>query len=399
MKFFCIVAGAFLAAASSAGIVADQTASDRLRERLCELIFCGADESRAAARDRLTQDPARALSLFEQALGSDLASPYRWCDVGDALVVNGDLARARFAFARALELGPNLPPVLLRAANFHFGSGEPKAALSAAVRVLRLTAQYDDALFQSYDWSNLTVGEILDRGLPLEKRAAQAWIRHTLEARAPADADMAWTWLVHHGFTDDRAASAYLDDLVKLGAYRRAAATWAAYLGARAGEYPGSNVLFNGGFEFAPTGAILDWRIEPVVGAGVSFDSELRHSGTASLRLSFTGEENLAFHHVSQTAYATGSRYRFQAWIRTEGITTDEGIRFHIFDAVSPARLDIMTEAALATIPWTKLEKLFVVPPQTVAVRVELLRRPSLKFDNKIAGTAWVDDVALTRLE
>jgi hypothetical protein len=26
---------------------------------------------------------------------------------------------------------------------------------------------------------------------------------------------------------------------------------------------------------------------------------------------------------------------------------------------------------------------------------VELIRRPSLKFDNKISGTVWVDDVRL----
>jgi hypothetical protein len=399
VKIFSILAGAFLVAASSAGIVADQTASDALRERLCGLILCGADESSAAARDRLTEDPAAALRLFEVALAGDPASPYRWCDLGDALVVAGDLDRARFSFTRALELGTNLPPVLLRVADFDFGVEERQEALASAARILRLTSEYDGAVFQSYDWANLPAAEILDRGLPPGKRAAQAWFQHALESRPAADADAGWTRLMRHGFVDDGLASTYIDFLAKKSAYRTAAEAWAAYLGDRAGEYPNGNALFNGGFESAPTGAILDWRFEPAAGADVARDFAVRRSGKTSLRLSFKGVENLDFHHVSQTASVTRGRYRFQAWIRTEGITTDEGVRFHIFDSESPARLDTSTDAAPATSPWTKLETAFEVPKETTAVKVEIIRRPSLKFDNKIEGTAWVDDVSLARID
>src|SRR5207245_10945692 len=99
--------------------------------------------SSGAARERLTEDPAAALRLFEVALAGDPASPYRWCDLGDALVVTGDLDRARFSFARALELGPNLPPVLLRVANFDLGVEERQKALASAARILRVTSECD----------------------------------------------------------------------------------------------------------------------------------------------------------------------------------------------------------------------------------------------------------------
>jgi hypothetical protein len=32
-------------------------------------------------------------------------------------------------------------------------------------------------------------------------------------------------------------------------------------------------------------------------------------------------------------------------------------------------------------------------------VRLTLSRRPSLNFDNLIRGTAWIDDVSVTKLE
>jgi hypothetical protein len=44
---------------------------------------------------------------------------------------------------------------------------------------------------------------------------------------------------------------------------------------------------------------------------------------------------------------------------------------------------------------WTKVEKDFDVTGDAAIVRVEILREPSLKFDNKIVGTAWIDSIKI----
>jgi hypothetical protein len=49
------------------------------------------------------------------------------------------------------------------------------------------------------------------------------------------------------------------------------------------------------------------------------------------------------------------------------------------------------------TIDWTSVQVAFTVSPDTNLVRVELFREPSWMFDNKIAGTAWIDTVELAR--
>ena len=51
--------------------------------------------------------------------------------------------------------------------------------------------------------------------------------------------------------------------------------------------------------------------------------------------------------------------YDFQAYVRTRHLTTDEGIRFHLFDPESSARLDVFTEQLTGTNDWTLLEKQF----------------------------------------
>src|SRR2546427_13044195 len=90
--------------------------------------------------------------------------------------------------------------------------------------------------------------------------------------------------------------------------------------------------------------------------------------------------------------------YLFRAQVRTEGITTDQGVGFRISDAESSARLDIKTENLVGTSDWKKVEARFLVPPQTRLIRLQVIRQPSWKFDNKISGTTWIDEASLVRL-
>jgi len=87
--------------------------------------------------------------------------------------------------------------------------------------------------------------------------------------------------------------------------------------------------------------------------------------------------------------------YRFHALIRTEGLTTDQGIRFRISDAEAQARLDVIIGQSTGSMLWSPVEYDLVVPQATRLLQVQVIRQPSLRFDNKVAGTAWVDDLRL----
>jgi hypothetical protein len=76
-------------------------------------------------------------------------------------------------------------------------------------------------------------------------------------------------------------------------------------------------------------------------------------------------------------------------------LTTDQGIRFRICDAELPARLDVIFGQFTGTTPWSPVEQDLAVPPQTKLLRVQVIRQPSMKFDNKVSGTAWIDELRL----
>jgi hypothetical protein len=114
-----------------------------------------------------------------------------------------------------------------------------------------------------------------------------------------------------------------------------------------------------------------------------------------SLRIQFAGLENVDFHHVVQTVVARPGSYRFCAYVRTIGITTDRGLGFRIFDVAKPARFDVRIAGVTGTQDWVALKKTIVVPEGTGPLAIQVTRTPSGKFDNKIGGTVWIDDVVL----
>jgi hypothetical protein len=86
-----------------------------------------------------------------------------------------------------------------------------------------------------------------------------------------------------------------------------------------------------------------------------------------------------------------------QAWIRTDGVSTDEGPRFQIVDAEVAARLDLRTGGWTGTHDWSLLSQSFTVPAATHLIAVRIVRQPSEAFDNRITGSVWVDGVRLVQ--
>jgi hypothetical protein len=59
----------------------------------------------------------------------------------------------------------------------------------------------------------------------------------------------------------------------------------------------------------------------------------------------------------------------------------------------------VTTDHIVGTTDWTRIEQVVRIPESTQLLTVRVIRQKSLKFDSHIAGTAWVDDVSLTRVQ
>jgi tetratricopeptide (TPR) repeat protein len=324
-----------------------------------------------------------------------MAFPYRWCDLGQSLADSGQIDQADYCFARAAELGPHVPPILMRVANFYFAAQRHDKALMYASRVLVEGSAYDSLVFHTYSRLGVELKSILEYGIPEDRRAVQSFFKYMVQSGSPAQVQQVWKWVAGHSFADDPLANQYIEYLLRRKLYEEAATAWSAYARERDADYPVANFLFNGDFEKPPTGCVLDWQMLGSSGFQAARDSNMAWSGKWSVRLHFTGKENVTYAGLAQAAHIRPGRYTFEAHVKTSGISTDEGIRFRVVDAEASRRLDILTEQALGTSDWREIRKDFTVGPATRLIEIQAVRRPSLKFDSQIGGTAWVDGLKI----
>ena len=319
-----------------------------------------------------------AVASFEDALGADAAFPYRWSDLGDALLNAGRTDQAGYCFERALVLAPHDPQIRLRAANFRFRVGDTGQALKLDSAVLSQVPDYDGAIFLYYLRLGGALDRVLDEGIGADPRAAAEFYRF-LAARDAAYADATWHWLEQRGFVTRSLAVERASWLLGKERPSEASALWLRYVssGAR---------ITDPGFEEKASGEAFGWHWDPSPGVEIASDDRGAHSGRRSLRIRFDSAENVDFHHVWQNVWLIPGRYRLSAWIRTDGLTTDEGVGVRVGSA--------HTTALAGNNGWTEVAVELTVPAARMA-RVEVFREPSMKFESRPRGSVWIDDVGL----
>jgi len=346
------------------------------------------------AVERLKEGPAQDLdagqNILKGLLRTNAASGNRWADVEGAFVQAGQIDKAEYCLDRAAQLAPNSAGTLLSIAIFYLNTTKPRNALPYFGKVLGGATDYDATVFNNFDTLQLNFGQILaSGGLPAQPRAVEAYFRHLLETGDLANAREAWEWLGPRS-REDRLAETYVNFLLGRGLVEKASAAWSSQLGAREADFGKSTFVLNGGFEHEPGGTLFDWQIARDEHVQVSRDDSVARSGNSSLRIDFDGKVNSSYQGVSQRVFLPRGAYRFEAFVRTAGITTDEGVGF---------RVSMMETARVTgTTDWKKLEGTLVVDAPVKLVEIQVVRRQSLRFDSLIAGTAWIDQVSLSPL-
>jgi hypothetical protein len=162
---------------------------------------------------------------------------------------------------------------------------------------------------------------------------------------------------------------------------------------------PSGSVLWDGGFETGVRGGAFAWAFAPPSGGvQTSIDARQKHSGKSSLRLNFDGRHNVNFEGVCNNAEVRPeTSYRLSAWVRTQALTTDQGIRLrlHFYSNSPTGSGTIETPDAQGTQPWALIEAPWTSGKDIRQVRVCVVRDASSKLNSQIHGTVWIDDVTL----
>ena len=364
-----------------------------------------------AARARIAQNSMRGdkasavVRQWERAVRLNANRATWWAELGGAYEWAGRPDDALRAFERARALFPRSPEINWKLGNFYLRAGRNAEALDALRRVLGSDPETERAVFDLVWRAGFESREILDKLVPADSLALVAYLNFLVEAKRINAAKEAWARLIAQGQKlPAQSAFPYLDALIQQGESEELRRAWSAVEegmpGSARGPAGGGNEITNGGFEGAILNGGLDWRVIPAEGVRVTLDSMTFFDVTRSLRIDFDGRQNLAYSHVLQfVPVRPNTGYRFLAYLRAQGITSNSGPRFEIYDVVDRGRLFVATEDVRGSSGWIPRETEFRTGAETRVLVVRVARPASKSLDGRISGSVWIDRVNLRAVE
>ena len=350
-------------------------------------------------------DTPRAIQAYRTSLALDPRAADTWLDLATAFELQGDAPAARASFQQAKRVYPQSAEVAWRYGNFLLRQDELPSAFAEIRQSVVLDPKRAAEAFSRCWRLDPDIQKILDDVLPPSATVYLDAIRE-LDADAAIDPALAvWDRLnaLHPQlplsdvilFTDSLIQAHRIDDARRV--WNQAAALSTAPGTAPPATDPPGSALWDGGFETGITGGGFAWSIAPPPpGAQVTIDANEKHSGQHSLRLGFDGSRNVNFSGVCHLAQVQpGATYRFSAWVRTQDLTTDQGIRLRLdwLENSRPAFAE--TPEMHGTQPWKQFTLPWTAPAGVQQLRVCVTRHPSDDFGSRIHGAAWIDDVSL----
>ena len=348
-------------------------------------------------------DPNHAISNFRRSLALNPRSADTWLDLGTVYESQGDLPSARDAYLQARKVYPASAAVAWRYGNFLLRQGDVTQAFAEIRRAAYADPKRSAEAFSRCWRVDPDINLILDNVLPPSPQGYLDVIRELGANDQLAAALTVWHRLVSiHPTLTLSDAIPFSDLLIQRHQISDARRVWddAVLLSNTSQNLdPPGSALWDGGFESGVRGGAFAWFFSPS-GGGVqsSVDFRQKHSGKYSLRLVFDGRHNVNFYGVCNNAEVRPeTNYLLSAWIRTEALTTDEGVRLRLdWHSDSHAGNFIESPAIQGTQPWTRIATPWTSGKDVHYARVCIGRNPSGKLANEIHGSAWVDDVALT---
>ena len=166
-------------------------------------------------------------------------------------------------------------------------------------------------------------------------------------------------------------------------------------------KFNGTAGMTNADFEKEITRRGFDWRYREdkkenwEIRRVISAASEESHA----LRIWFAGEENISFHHLYQIVPVVPLQpYRLSYRWKSKWITTDQGPFVEIY-GYDQKGLHHKGPMITGTNLWHTETLEFTPPAECNAVVIRLRRLKSRRFDSKIAGTLWLDDFKIEKLQ
>ncbi|MDQ1408967.1 MAG: hypothetical protein QOJ41_702 [Acidobacteriaceae bacterium] len=342
---------------------------------------------------RLYQTAVR-LSSFDAAYTADLAQANEWAGRTDAALP---------LFQRAQQLFPNSPDINWKVANFYIRSGNAGDALPALKKILSSNIIDKNQVFALSERAGINSETVVGQLLPPNVPAYFAYLNFEAQHGNFSAAQETLNRLLSLNLPfEPKEAFPLLDVLIKSRELDSASRVWSSLVSRFPDRIPSpasaNNLITNGNLQADILNGAFDWRVFPVKGVAVNQDSTAPNTDARSLHIEFDGTQNLYYGSVLQfVPVQPRTKYTFSVFTRSQAITTNAGLGVQISDGYDPNKILGSTEPLIGTTPWSEQSFSFETPSETRLLIVRIVRSPSQKLDNQIAGAFWLSRVSLSQ--
>lgn len=160
--------------------------------------------------------------------------------------------------------------------------------------------------------------------------------------------------------------------------------------------------VFNGGFEHASSELGFDWRpargTERELGSAATFSPASGAAGKRALRVAYTGKRQ-ARPAIEEYMTAPPGRYELSGLARMEQLTSVRGLQWTVrcMRGEAPGKVLASTERFLGGGEWRRFSVPVVIPPDCPGQVLQLVPVGLDEGTTYVAGTAWFDDLRLSR--
>ena len=346
-------------------------------------------------------DPSQAEEFFLRAIFIYPNHTDAWLDLATSYELDGKKEKARDAFNHAKQSYPGSAEVSWRYGNFLLRDGELTAAYAELRHAVELDPRRAPSAFSRCYRANADIDAILNDVLPAESSAYISVVEEAVSSRQFSVAQIVWKRLLTlrpHLIVRDFAL--LVNGLMAEGEFVEARRVWeegVATMNLPPLYRPQGSVIWDPSFESEIKNVPFAWQYQPLTqGTQILLDSSEKLTGALSLRLSFDGKQNPGLEAACTLVLVDpGKSYRLSGWVKTQDLTTDRGIDFHIHP-IGPANQPVVeTRDIRGSSAWTFVDLPWTVPRDVHRAAVCVARDPSDTVGVHVSGMAWVDDVVL----
>ena len=345
--------------------------------------------------------PVLAVQSLRKAVALDSYSAEALLDLAAAYDGQGDTVNARQAFLSAQRVYPLSADVAWSYGNFLLRQGEQDAAFREIRKAVELEPKRSAEAFSRALRIQPDANVLLNKALP-SSTAVYLPIVHSLSDAGDLDnAQLVWNRLIAlRQKVPMSEMFFFINELIHQRRVADAVHAWDQAVSIMQNPPPpdpAGSLLWDGGFESGYTGGGFSWHFVPATSdVQISLDQAEKHSGERSLRILFNGHRNISFEDACHNiAPEPGKKYLLSAWVKTQSLTSSEGVRLQIFVFTATNTESVMTEEVHGTQPWKQLQLVWVAPPGAGFGSVCTKRKMSDMPESDIEGAAWFDDISM----